>query len=71
MIAASIVTTTPTSSGTRIARVSTTLPVFGRSIPNDLKSAFSRPATPMPASTPSPAPSTAITSASRSTDVRT
>ncbi len=55
---ASSVTITPTSSETTIVRVSITVPLSGSVAPNALKSASSSGATAIPASSPSPAPST-------------
>ena len=63
--AAASVTPSPTTSATMTVRVSITIPVFGRSIPKLLKIAFRPAAKPIPANTPSTAPSSPMISASR------
>ena len=68
---ASKVTTIPTRSETTIVRVANTVPVFGRSIPNETKSEFRPFASPTPRKRPTTEAIVPSTSASTRTEPRT
>ena len=70
-IAASSVITIPTASDTITVRVANTVPVDGRSMPNETSSALRPFASPSPRNSPTIEANTPITSASSITDVST